>query len=128
MIDFLQNYIKSDQVGSIANAHLAQADNEGIFSPICLAIAEKFFIAVDFPKTGESEYLEGDERPQEYPDFMENTNRSMYKSKKALGKMYRVCKDFESENEVTSIGYENIKVHFFFFFTFSTIIYFKSNL
>lgn len=110
MIDFLQNYIKNDHVGSIANAHLAYADDKGISSDECINIARKFFIAVDFPKTGESEHLENKERPKRYPDFMENNNKKMYKSEKALGKMYRVCKDFESENEVTSIGYDSIKV------------------
>ena len=113
MIDFLQNYIKNDHVGAIASAHLAHADREGIFSPICKSIANKFSISVDFAKNGSSQHLDRNERPIEYPDFMENTIRETYKSKNALGKMYRVCKDFESENQVTSVSYENIKVKFF---------------
>lgn len=110
MIDFLQEYIKNDHVGAIASAHLAHADKLGIFDPLCAKIAKKFSISVDFAKNGKCERLERDERPVEYPDFMENAHREMYKSQNALGKMYRVCKDFESENQVTSISYENIKV------------------
>uniref|UniRef100_T1E1M1 RNA-dependent RNA polymerase n=1 Tax=Cupiennius salei TaxID=6928 RepID=T1E1M1_CUPSA len=110
MIDFLQDYIRNDQVGTIANAHLAHADNNGIFSEYCLEIAKKFSVAVDFAKNGKSQSLTRDERPTEFPDFMEKFHRGVYKSDKALGKMYRVCRDFESENEETSIAYHDIEV------------------
>lgn len=110
MIEFLQKYIKNDQVGTIANAHLAHADKLGIDSEICLSIAKKFSVAVDFAKNGSTQQLDRKERPQEFPDFMEKFHRGVYKSEKALGKMYRVCRDFESENQETSITYQNVKV------------------
>ena len=112
MINFLQHYIKNDFVGSIANAHLAHADKQGIFSAISKNIASKFSISIDFAKNGKSEHVGLKQRPHEYPDFMENALQDMYKSKKVLGKMYRLCKDFESESQAESVSYENVKVNF----------------
>ncbi|GFS81565.1 RNA-dependent RNA polymerase 1 [Nephila pilipes] len=110
MVDFLVKYIKNDQVGAIANAHLAHADSKGIFSAKCIAIAKKFSVAVDYAKTGVSRHLEPSERPEEFPDFMEKNYKETYNSKKALGKMFRVAHDYESENEDASIVYQDIKV------------------
>lgn len=112
MIEFLITYIKQDQVGSIATAHLAFADKFGIFSDICLKLARKFSTAVDFAKSGVSEHLEADERPQWYPDFMEKDHKPVYKSKKALGHLFRVASDYESESEsaMASNTYKDIHV------------------
>ncbi|XP_035217230.1 RNA-dependent RNA polymerase 1-like [Stegodyphus dumicola] len=110
MIEFLGTYIKNDQVGTIANAHLAHADYGNIFSNICIKIANKVHIAVDFAKHGESTHLDPSERPVRFPDFMEKYHKDTYKSTKALGKMYRICKDLESENENASIDYHGIQV------------------
>ncbi|CAL1273134.1 unnamed protein product [Larinioides sclopetarius] len=109
MIDFLVKYIKTDQVGAIANAHLAYADNVSIFSDKCITIAEKFSYAVDFAKTGVSRHLEPEEKPERFPDFMERSYKETYRSEKALGKMYRVAHDYESENQDASITYLDIK-------------------
>ncbi|GFR27103.1 probable RNA-dependent RNA polymerase 1 [Trichonephila clavata] len=110
MIYFLVRYIKNDQVGAIANAHLAHADNRGIFSDKCINIARKFSYAVDYAKTGVSRHLEPTDRPEMFPDFMERYYKETYKSKKALGKMFRVARDYESENENASMTYQDIKV------------------
>ncbi|XP_054724114.1 uncharacterized protein LOC129234216 isoform X1 [Uloborus diversus] len=110
MISFLVKYIKNDQVGILANAHLAHADNLGIHASIPLTIAKKFSVAVDFAKNGKSENLDRSERPTTYPDFMEKNHREVYKSQNALGKMYRVCIDFESENQSASTSYKDIQV------------------
>uniref|UniRef100_A0A2L2Y470 RNA-dependent RNA polymerase n=1 Tax=Parasteatoda tepidariorum TaxID=114398 RepID=A0A2L2Y470_PARTP len=110
MIECLINYIKNDQVGTIANAHLAHADRDDIFSEICIDIAKKNSYAVDFAKTGVSKSLDQEERPNVFPDFMEKHHKETYKSKKALGKMFRVVKDFESENEYASITYRDVQV------------------
>ncbi|XP_035220933.1 RNA-dependent RNA polymerase 1-like, partial [Stegodyphus dumicola] len=110
MVTFLVKYIKNDQVGIIANAHLAHADRGSIFSNECIKIAKKFHIAVDFAKHGRTAHLGKFERPLKFPDFMEKNHKETYKSKKALGKMFRVCKDLESENENASIDYHDIKV------------------
>ncbi|PRD18251.1 UNVERIFIED_CONTAM: hypothetical protein NCL1_61331 [Trichonephila clavipes] len=41
---------------------------------------------------------------------MEKNHKASYKSKKALGKMYRIARDYESEAEDASVTYEDIKV------------------
>ncbi|GBM09163.1 RNA-dependent RNA polymerase 1 [Araneus ventricosus] len=109
MVDFLVKYIKNDQVGAIANAHLAHADKSSIFSDKCIAIAKKFSYAVDYAKTGVNGHLEAPERPEQFPDFMERNYKETYRSEKALGKMFRVAHDYESENQDASITYLDIK-------------------
>lgn len=51
--------MKNDNVGQIANNWVAFADREplGIYSPECLALAELYSKAVDFPKTGKHQNL-----------------------------------------------------------------------
>lgn len=111
MIGFLQEYVKNDNVGILASAHLVHADMKGIFSRKCQSIAAKFSIAVDFVKNGQTQQLAATERPTRYPDFMENDRQVEYRSQKALGKIYRICKHFESENEAASMKYENVQVN-----------------
>ncbi|GFR23374.1 RNA-dependent RNA polymerase 1 [Trichonephila clavata] len=110
MIDFLVEYIKNDQVGVVSNAHLVHADQKDIFSDVCIRIADKFSYAVDFAKTGISRHLSPSEKPSKYPDFTEKSDKETYQSKKALGKMFRVARDYESENENASIAYQDVKV------------------
>ncbi|GBM25861.1 putative RNA-dependent RNA polymerase 1 [Araneus ventricosus] len=107
---FIVNYIKNDTISSIASAHLALADQLSIHHPICLGIAEKHAIAVDFAKTGISERLNFRENPKKYPDFMERFWKRRYKSKKSLGKMYRVSRDFETDNRATILQYHNVEL------------------
>lgn len=110
MIACLEDYIRKDQIGMISNAHLALVDRYGVEDVICKAVARKVSIAVDFAKTGQVIPLTKKEKPREYPDFMENTTREEYKSVKALGKMYRICRDYETENTETTSMYPKIKV------------------
>lgn len=110
MIDFLQEYIKNDNIGVIATAHLVHADRSGIFSKVCQSIAAKFSIGIDFAKNGQAQQLDYLEKPQEYPDYMENHTRKEYRSNTVLGKMYRICKHLESENGAASMTYQNVKV------------------
>lgn len=112
IVKFLVSYIVNDNIGSIASAHLAQADKHGIFSDVCLRIAAKHAIAVDFAKTGHSVPLARGESPKEYPDFMEKFYQRKYNSGKSLGKMYRVSKDFEVDNQTTTRQYHNVQVVF----------------
>ncbi|CAL1262580.1 unnamed protein product [Larinioides sclopetarius] len=107
---FFMEYVQNDAIGKIAYDHLAFADKYSIFDPICLKIAEKHSFAVDFAKTGYIERLKDDEIPDEFPDFMDKFWKKKYKSKKVLGKMFRISKDFESENDVSSLEYSNIQV------------------
>lgn len=43
---------------------------------------------------------------------MERPHKETYKSQKALGKMFRVTHQYESENEHASIAYRDFKVTF----------------
>lgn len=110
MINCLQDYIAKDQIGSISFAHLAHADMQSVKSYRCLQIAKKISIAVDFAKTGKIVSLSKEDKPKVYPDFMEKYHMDGYKSKKALGKMYRICKDYETENEETTSMYLCVEV------------------
>ena len=97
MIQYIADYIKNDNVGLIANAHLAQADRQkkGIFSRDCIKIADIFSKAVDFAKTGFSPDLPKELRPHRYPDFMGKRDKSTYKSHKVLGALYRQCRQID---------------------------------
>lgn len=112
MLQFLSKYIMNDNLGVIANAHLARADDpdHGLEHPICKSIARKFSIAVDFAKNGQEVKLSNDERPQKYPDFMEKgSHANTYKSKRTLGKLYRICKEYEEGNKISAETVPNIQ-------------------
>ncbi|XP_055944235.1 uncharacterized protein LOC129975227 [Argiope bruennichi] len=108
--NFFVKYVENDAIGKIAYAHLAFADKHSIAHPTCLKIAKKHSFAVDFAKTGYFERLNEHEIPDLFPDFMDKFWQKKYKSKKALGKMFRICKDFESENEEYSLRYSDIQI------------------
>ncbi|CAO3647238.1 unnamed protein product [Cunninghamella blakesleeana] len=88
---FFVNYINNDNLGQIANAHLAKADKShlGAKNGTCKVLAQLHSQAVDFPKTGKPARMDDDLRQKEFPDFMCKEDKPMYKSKKVLGKMYR---------------------------------------
>lgn len=54
VINFFVNFIEMDQLGRIANAHVAISDQSkfGVKDPVCIQLANAFSLAVDFPKTG----------------------------------------------------------------------------
>ncbi|KAF2757358.1 RdRP-domain-containing protein [Pseudovirgaria hyperparasitica] len=92
MSSFFVNYIRNDQLGTIATAHLAQADRleDGIRSKTCLKLAELHSCAVDFPKSGIPARMNRELRPPSKPHFMRPKfgNKSVYTSKKILGQLY----------------------------------------
>ena len=97
MTKFVVDYIRSDQLGVIDNAHKALADQEegGVESKICLHLAEVHSIAVDAPKTGLWPNMRGMKPVKKCPDFMMKTDKPSYPSEKILGKLYRRCKKFQ---------------------------------
>ena len=99
--DFFIDYIRNDQLGVIANAHLVQADinDGGAKSKPCLELARLHSVAVDFPKTGVPAVMRSELRARVYPDFMAKTNRHSYESTKILGKLHRRVRE-----EVTTGG------------------------
>jgi len=70
--NFFMNYIFSDNLGQIANAHVAHADREsvGAMHGKCLRLAQLHSEAVDFPKTGVPAEFPETLRVRKYPDFM----------------------------------------------------------
>ncbi|KAI8388533.1 RNA dependent RNA polymerase-domain-containing protein [Radiomyces spectabilis] len=101
---FFVNYINNDNLGQIANAHLATADrsSRGALDGACLRLAQLHSLAVDFPKTGKPARLDDDLRVRAFPDFMQKKDKQMYESKKVLGRIYRSIdkadyKDYKSK-------------------------------
>ncbi|XP_068758709.1 uncharacterized protein [Montipora capricornis] len=96
MTKFVVNYIRSDQLGVIDNAHKALADKEegGIESEICLHFAELHSLAVDAPKTGKWPNPRI-QKIESYPDFMMKADKPSYPSENILGKLYRRCRKFQ---------------------------------
>ena len=94
---FLVNYIRFDQLGVIDNAHKALADqeNDGVESEVCLHLAKVHSSAVDAPKTGKLPKMQGIGEIKAYPDFMMKRDKPSYPSDKVLGKLYRRCRKFQ---------------------------------
>ncbi|KAI3847707.1 hypothetical protein MKX03_028792, partial [Papaver bracteatum] len=78
---FFTNYMINDNLGVIANTHLAFADKEPLMaeSSQCKELAKLFSIAVDYPKTGV---------PAVIPPHL----RLSYKSDRVIGKLFRQVK------------------------------------
>ncbi|CAG8486874.1 30761_t:CDS:2 [Gigaspora margarita] len=91
---FFVNYILSDNLGLISNAHLAKADlaENGAFHGTCLRLAQLNCEAVDFPKTGIPAIFPNELKARDVPDFMEKFDKATYRSEKVLGKLYRSIK------------------------------------
>uniref|UniRef100_A0A1I8APC3 RNA-directed RNA polymerase n=1 Tax=Steinernema glaseri TaxID=37863 RepID=A0A1I8APC3_9BILA len=103
MIDFYISYIEQDSIGTIANSFLVMSDLYGIDSRVCIAIARKHSLAVDFPKTGKPpEKLTRQprngmppEQPDRFPDFMERDSAPSYISSSLNGQLYRRAKEID---------------------------------
>ncbi|KAG0191239.1 hypothetical protein DFQ28_000680 [Apophysomyces sp. BC1034] len=91
ILQFFVNYINNDNLGQIANAHLATADRSarGAFDGACLRLAQLHSLAVDYPKSGKRAVLEDDLRVKIFPDFMQKKDKDTYESNKVLGHIYR---------------------------------------
>ncbi|TID17510.1 RdRP-domain-containing protein [Venturia nashicola] len=95
MTEFFVNYMKNDNLGQIAHAHLAQADNQefGVKDDKCLALAQLHSQAVDFNKSGVPAKMPQDLRPKTWPHFMEKKHaKGQYHSEKILGQLYDMVK------------------------------------
>jgi RNA-dependent RNA polymerase len=111
MTDFFVNYMKNDNLGTIAHAHLAAADHGefGVKDPKCkfgfssppiiqltsagIALAQLHSQAVDFNKSGVPAVMPRDLRPRSWPHFMEKKYaKSQYHSEKILGQLYDMVK------------------------------------
>ncbi|KAF9351754.1 hypothetical protein BGX34_000383, partial [Mortierella sp. NVP85] len=90
---FFVQYAVSDNLGVIANAHLALSDQleGGPFHSKCLKLAKLHSDAVDFPKSGIPAQMTPDLRAEKYPDFMEKPPGISYESERILGRIFREC-------------------------------------
>ncbi|CAB5369535.1 unnamed protein product [Rhizophagus irregularis] len=104
---FFVNYVFSDQLGKIANAHLAKADSfpNGALHGQCKALAHLHSDAVDFPKTGIPAIVPQELRVERFPDFMEKHDKPSYESEKVLGILYRSIKVVDYER-YTSLNFD----------------------
>ncbi|EFO21905.2 RNA dependent RNA polymerase [Loa loa] len=100
MIDFFLKYLSQDSIGRMSNAHLIMCDRLGLFHEICDSIARKCAVAVDFPKTGvQAKPLILHEQCDSIPDYMQNTIKPSYRSKRLLGQLYRKAQKVEDISE-----------------------------
>lgn len=86
-------------MGNIANAHLVWSDyhEEGIYSTVCMSLAEKYPQSLDFVKSGIPSRILDSEKPNSYPDFMvKGFEKNNYKSTKTLGVLYRIIRNLEA--------------------------------
>ncbi|KDO19525.1 hypothetical protein SPRG_15273 [Saprolegnia parasitica CBS 223.65] len=97
--DHFVRFLEHDNLGMIANMHLAVADasRDRAHDNRALDLAHAHAIAVDFAKAGTAARTPTFEVPA-YPDFMERSGLS-YKSKTAIGILYR-------QSRVVVPGYE----------------------
>ena len=89
--EFLINFIANDQLGTIANSHMAHADllPEGVCAPLCMHLAYIFSLAVDFPKTGIIPTFPKEGKVSSWPDFMQKYSQTTHMSSKVMGTMFR---------------------------------------
>ena len=103
---FFVQYMKNDSLPTIANAHLATADQstDGVKDLKCklrnaaikhclnsdagLELAKLHSKAVDYAKNGEPARMPPKLLPRKWPHFMEKRTKNQYKSQTALGKLY----------------------------------------
>lgn len=93
VIDFFAKFIEIDQLGRIANTHVALSDftEKGVLDPKCIELAKTFSLAVDFPKTGLVPQMPASlKKDLKYPDFMERGINS-YESIKIIGNYIKYC-------------------------------------
>lgn len=101
---FMVDFIANDQLGTIANAHVAHVDYqpEGVRSELCVLLAYIFSMAVDFPKTGFIPEFPKEARVERWPDFMQKVGQASYPSPKVIGKLFRKAKSIFFSTSLSS--------------------------
>ena len=97
VIEYFATYTNYNNLGLIGDAHLAISDKEGADCPKALELAHKFSKAVDAPKTGDAVKLDEDEKPKEFPHYMNKNKKKSYHSINVLGKLYDKASEFISK-------------------------------
>ena len=90
MMQFFCDYLSKNQLGIIANAHLAISDKLGTFHPQSIQLARYVTAETDAPRKGLTVgKIDPKLMPAEYPDFMEKVNKPSYRSSTVLGELFR---------------------------------------
>lgn len=97
MYKIFVNYIKNDNLGVIANSHVAFADviEDGARSQECLQLAALHSTVVDFCKTGIPAEMPRSLKAAACSHFMENSFKASYESKKVFGQIFDIAKHAE---------------------------------
>lgn len=90
MMKFFCDYLAQNQLGIIANAHLATADKFGMKDPKTIQLARYVTAETDAPRQGYTVgKIEPKLLPTEYPDYMNKQDKQSYRSETVLGELYR---------------------------------------
>ena len=112
---FFSDFLTNDELGKIAQKHLAFCDIEplGARSDLAIELAKCQAQAVDYPKTGiKPKIPEGAIEivsKKGYPDFMEKKFEESYQSEKILGELYRYCKEVTFQFEPDMKGHVDVR-------------------
>ncbi|KAH0362099.1 RdRP-domain-containing protein, partial [Aureobasidium melanogenum] len=90
-VKFFIDYIKNDNLGSIATSHrvLADSEGQGVALEACLELAQLHSKAVDFNKTGVPAMMGEGHWPKKYPHWMPwKPKAKQYVSKQVIGVLY----------------------------------------
>ncbi|OQR87423.1 RNA-directed RNA polymerase [Thraustotheca clavata] len=103
--DFYVDYLMNDNLGHIANTHVVICDlfAEGAKHELALKFAQAHSIAVDYAKSGIRAEVPKISVRLSYPDYMENTYKPSYESKRILGQLYRLSKSTRLKEPTHSI-------------------------
>ena len=132
VIEYFAVYTNYNNLGLIGDAHVAFSDKEkeGANSNISKELAEKFSKAVDAPKTGDKIDLKDEEKPKDYPHYMEKTKNISYHSNNVLGKLYDESNEMILQrvrgNYLNNTFYdEDLKLKGWEAFAFLAMIYYR---
>lgn len=89
MMKFYTLYQQQNNLGEIANAHLATSDRFGIESEEATKVARYVVAETDAPKKGYTVTFDRKTlKPKEYPHYMRKVDRDTYYSKTIVGKLF----------------------------------------
>lgn len=90
MMKFFCDYVSKNQLGVLANAHLATADQLTFLDPKSIELAKYVTVETDVPKKGLTVGpINPELLPTEYPDYMRKGDKSSYRSETVLGELFR---------------------------------------
>ncbi|EQC41617.1 hypothetical protein SDRG_01576 [Saprolegnia diclina VS20] len=115
---FYLEYLRNDNLGTIANLHMVLCDRsvDGAADAIAIEMATAHAIAVDYAKTGEPACIPPHPPLDAYPDFLEKADKPSYRSTSVLGLLYQATcgvrpqpppyRDFSIDARFLAPGYE----------------------